>query len=78
MQYGYTSMTFVDDREVGMRVLLTTHSQPIPGHKLRPHTLKFISIPLAWFYEDTSEPSRGIDFGDEAKHLTWPEQATAR
>jgi hypothetical protein len=64
MQYGYTSMTFVEDDDVGIRVLLTTHVQPIPGYELRPHDLKFVSIPLAWFYADVADPQRGIDFAD--------------
>lgn len=68
MQYGYTSITFVDDDEVGMRVLLTTHVQPIPGYDERPHDLKFMSIPLSWFYEDVEDPQRGIDFADEIAH----------
>ena len=65
MQYGYSSITFQEDAEVGMRVLLTTHVQPIPGYAHRPHDLKFTSIPLAWFYEDVDDPRRGIDFADE-------------
>ena len=48
-----------------MRVLLTTHVQPIPGYAHRPHDLKFTSIPLAWFYEDVDDPRRGINFADE-------------
>lgn len=71
MQYGYTSITFLDDKEVGMRVLLTTHVEPIPGFENRPHDLKFISIPLKWFYEDLKDPRRGIDFADEARHVAW-------
>ena len=65
MQYGYSSVTFQEDEEVGMRVLLTTHVQPIPGYAYRPHDLKFTSIPLSWFYEDVDDPQRGIDFADE-------------
>ena len=63
-QYGYTSITFVEDEEVGIRVLLTTHVQPIGGYEDRPHDLKFTSIPLSWFYEDAADPRRGIDFAD--------------
>ncbi|MBN2310630.1 MAG: exo-alpha-sialidase, partial [Candidatus Hydrogenedentes bacterium] len=55
-QYGYSSITFLDDEEAGMRVLLTTHAQPIPGSAHRPHDLKVLSIPLRWFYEDTKAP----------------------
>ena len=65
VQYGYSSITFLDDEEVGMRVLITTHVQPIPGYARRPHDLKFISIPLKWFYEKVDDPRRGIDFADE-------------
>ena len=70
MQYGYTSLTFLDD-EAGMRALLTTHVQPIPGFDHRPHDLKFISIPLEWFYETVDHPQRGIDFADEERHQVW-------
>ncbi|HQM48459.1 MAG TPA: sialidase family protein [Candidatus Hydrogenedentes bacterium] len=69
--YGYTSITFVEDGGAGMRVLLTTHVQPIPGAEHRPHDLKFLSIPLDWFYEETGEPSRGIDFADEERRQEW-------
>ncbi len=71
MQFGYTSLTFMDDEEVGMRVLLTTHVQPIPGYEHRPHDLKFISIPLKWFYENVNNPRQGIDFYNEEKHIIW-------
>jgi hypothetical protein len=71
VQYGYTSMTFLDDKEVGMRVLLTTHVQPIPTAAHRPHDLKFLSIPLKWFYEEANDPRRGIDFSDEESHVAW-------
>ncbi|HOZ46237.1 MAG TPA: sialidase family protein [Candidatus Hydrogenedentes bacterium] len=71
MQYGYTSITFVPDDAVGMRVLLTTHVQPIPTAVHRPHDLKLISIPLSWFYETAADPRRGIDFADEARHERW-------
>jgi photosystem II stability/assembly factor-like uncharacterized protein len=70
-QYGYTSITFLDDEEVGMRVLLTTHAQPIPGSPHRPHDLKFLSIPLRWFYEQTPNPRQGIDFADEERNARW-------
>ena len=66
VQYGYTSMAFLDDENVGMRVLLTTHVEPIPGYEHRPHDLKFISIPLKWFYAKVDHPQQGIDFADEA------------
>jgi len=68
--YGYTSMTFLDDDEVGMRVLLTTHVQPV-SHEFRPHDLKFISIPLAWFYQSVNDPQQGINWADEARHVVW-------
>ena len=71
VQYGYTSITFLDDKEVGMRVLLTTHVQPIPNNAHRPHDLKFISIPLKWFYEKVENPQQGIDFADEERHELW-------
>ncbi len=71
VQYGYTSITFLDDAEVGMRVLLTTHVQPIPTSTHRPHDLKFISIPLRWFYQEPPDPRRGIDFADEERHAYW-------
>lgn len=71
VQYGYTSIAFQDDKEVGMRVLLTTHVQPIPGAAHRPHDLKFLSIPLKWFYQKANEPQRGIDFAAEEHHVTW-------
>lgn len=71
-QYGYSSLTFVEDEDVGMRALLTTHVEPIPGAEHRPHDLKFVSIPLKWFYEQPSEPERGIDFADEERHEEWP------
>ena len=71
MQYGYTSITFLEDDEVGMRVLLTTHVQPIPGYAHRPHDLKLISIPLKWFYETVHDPQQGIDFAAEARHEVW-------
>lgn len=70
-QYGYSSITFLEDPDAGMRVLLTTHVQPIPGSEHRPHDLKFISIPLAWFYETPDDPRRGIDFADEERHTVW-------
>jgi sialidase-1 len=73
VQYGYTSITFLDDRQVGVRVLLTTHVQPIAGSPHRPHDLKFISIPLKWFYQATGQPQRGIDFADEEQHVAWKE-----
>jgi len=72
VQYGYTSITFLEDDRVGLRVLLTTHVEPIPGSPNRPHDLKFISIPLKWFYETVEHPERGIDFADEERHITWP------
>jgi hypothetical protein len=75
MQYGYTSMTFQEDQTDGMRVLLTTHVQPGPGHDHRPTDLKFMSIPLRWFYERTDCPRRGIDFAAEDRHVTWPATA---
>ncbi len=71
VQYGYTSITFQDDKDVGMRVLLTTHVQPIPTAAHRPHDLKFLSIPLSWFYEKVEQPLRGIDFADEERHEKW-------
>jgi len=71
VQYGYTSITFLDDDDVGMRVLLTTHVQPIIGASHRPHDLKFLSIPLGWFYEKVENPQRGIDFTDEQSHVAW-------
>jgi sialidase-1 len=71
VQYGYTSIDFQDDDAVGMRVLLTTHVEPIPTAAHRPHDLKFLSIPLSWFYEKTAAPQRGIDFADEARHVAW-------
>jgi len=71
VQYGYTSVTFLDDDEVGMRVLLTTHVQPTPGHEHRPHDLKFISVPLKWFYEKVDNPQQGIDFANELRHTEW-------
>jgi hypothetical protein len=71
VQYGYTSMTFLEDPAVGMRVLLTTHVQPIPGYAHRPHDLKFLSIPLKWFYEMPGHPQQGIDFADEERHAVW-------
>jgi sialidase-1 len=71
MQYGYTSITFLNDAEVGIRVLLTTHVQPIPGAVHRPHDLKFMSIPLRWFYEGGGDARRGIDFSDESHHTSW-------
>ena len=67
MQYGYSSIAFQEDAEVGMRVLLTTHVQPIPGYAHRPHDLKFTSIPLAWFYEDVENPRRGINFAESTR-----------
>ena len=70
-QYGYTSLTFLDDAREGMRVLLTTHVQPIAGAPHRPHDLKFISIPLRWFYEDADDPQRGIDFASEKRRVRW-------
>lgn len=54
-----------------MRVLLTTHVQPIPTAPHRPHDLKFMSIPLSWFYERVADPERGIDFADEQRHVAW-------
>lgn len=78
VQYGYTSITFLEDQETGMRVLLTTHIQPIPTAQHRPHDLKFLSIPLQWFYEDTPEPRRGIDFANEEKHVFWGEGKDAK
>ena len=71
VQYGYTSVTFQDDKDAGMRVLLTTHVQPIPGAAHRPHDLKFLSIPLEWFYQKAEDPRRGIDFADEERHVSW-------
>jgi sialidase-1 len=71
VQYGYTSLTFQDDPTIGMRVLLTTHVQPILGAAHRPHDLKFLSIPLRWFYEKAVDPRRGIDFADEERHVAW-------
>lgn len=71
VQYGYTSITFMDDRDAGMRVLLTTHVQPIGGAVHRPHDLKLLSIPLSWFYETVENPRRGIDFADEERHVAW-------
>ena len=71
VQYGYTSITFQEDEKVGMRVLLTTHVQPIPGYEHRPHDLKFISIPLKWFYEQVDHPQRGINFAEEERHEKW-------
>ena len=68
VQYGYTSMTFLEEPAVGMRVLLTTHVQPIPGYAHRPHDLKFLSIPLRWFYEMPDHPGQGIDFAAEERH----------
>ena len=50
---------------------MTTHVQPIPGAAHRPHDLKFLSIPLSWFYEKVEDPRRGIDFAEEERHLTW-------
>ncbi len=73
VQYGYTSITFLDDSSDGMRVLLTTHIQPIPTASHRPHDLKFISIPLKWFYEDSPVSRRGLDFSDEMRHEYWTE-----
>ena len=70
-QYGYTSLTFIEDDAAGMRVLLTTHVEPIPGAEHRPHDLKFLSIPLEWFYETVDNPLRGIDFADEQRHVEW-------
>jgi sialidase-1 len=70
-QYGYTSIAFQDDDRVGMRVLLTTHVQPIPAAIHRPHALKFLSVPLEWFYDRPKEPQRGIDFAGEEKHVAW-------
>jgi hypothetical protein len=71
VQYGYTSITFMDDKDAGMRVLLTTHVQPIPGAAHRPHDLKFMSIPLTWFYEKAEHPQHGIDFAQEQTHAPW-------
>ncbi len=71
MSYGYTSLTFVNDDDVGMRVLLTTHVQPIQGNSHRPHDLKFASIPLAWFYEATATPQMGINWFAEKEYLRW-------
>ena len=71
MQYGYTSITFLDDRGTGMRVLLTTHVQPVPNNGHSPHDLKFISIPLEWFYQEVEDPQQGIDFADEQHHELW-------
>ncbi len=76
VQYGYTSLTFLDEPDTGMRVLLTTHVQPIPTAYQRPHVLKFLSIPLQWFYEPTPEPRRGLDFANEEKHVLWDEGPT--
>jgi sialidase-1 len=71
VQYGYTSIDFQNDDVVGMRVLLTTHVEPIPGAAHRPHDLKLVSIPLSWFYEKTATPQHGIDFADEERHIPW-------
>lgn len=70
-QYGYTSLTFIEDNEAGIRVLLTTYAEPIPGAEHRPHDLKFLSVPLEWFYEKREDPRRGIDFADEERHAAW-------
>jgi hypothetical protein len=71
MNFGYSSLTFVKDDEVGLRVLLTTHVQPISGFEHRPHDLKFSSIPLSWFFEQTDDPQRGVDWSDETHRLAW-------
>ena len=54
-----------------MRVLLTTHVQPIPGLRPSASRSEFLSIPLSWFYAKPGHPQQGIDFADEERHAVW-------